>query len=348
MATPIASPPAPGIAPPSGGSFFGHPRGLSTLFFTEMWERASYYGMRALLILYMTAAASGANPGMGMDVATAGAIYGLYTGLVYLLALPGGWVADNLWGQRKAVFVGGCIIAAGHFSLAVPTDVTFYLGLILIVCGTGLLKPNVSTVVGELYPEGGARRDAGFSLFYMGINIGAFFGPLVTSFLGEGYNWHWGFSVAGFGMVLGLIQYKRGERHLAEAGLLASGASAAAVTERSRRFFGGFFALVATSALFGWLVARGTIPLTLPQIAGGLATAILIIAVLYFRLSDRLRRAHRRGEEAAGGDLLALPAGGVLLVRLRAGGIVAQPVRGRSSRTAPSSAGRCRPASSSR
>src|SRR5262245_12694113 len=122
-------------------SFFGHPRGLSTLFFTEMWERASYYGMRALLILYMTAATTGANPGMQLDVGTAAAIYGLYTGLVYLLALPGGWVADKIWGQRRAVFVGGCVIAAGHFSMAIETPQTFYLGLILIVIGTGLLKP---------------------------------------------------------------------------------------------------------------------------------------------------------------------------------------------------------------
>ena len=220
---------------------------------------------------------------MGMDVATAGAIYGLYTGLVYLLALPGGWVADNLWGQRKAVFVGGMhhrgrplLAGRSHRRDLLPRP------------DPDRMRHRVAQAEreygggGSLYPEGGARRDAGFSLFYMGINIGAFFGPLVTSFLGEGYNWHWGFSVAGFGMVLGLIQYKRGERHLAEAGLLALGASAAAVTERSRRFFGGFFALVATSALFGWLVARGTIPLTLPQIAGGLATVILIIVVLYF------------------------------------------------------------------
>jgi POT family proton-dependent oligopeptide transporter len=157
--------PSPSPAAPAGGGFSGHPGGLSVLFFTEMWERASYYGMRALLILYMTAAATGANPGMELDVVTAGAIYGLYTGFVYLLALPGGWVADNLWGQRKAVFVGGCIIAAGHFVLAVPSTFTFFLGLLLVVCGTGLLKPNVSTVVGELYPEGGARRDAGTGAF---------------------------------------------------------------------------------------------------------------------------------------------------------------------------------------
>ncbi|SVE54966.1 uncharacterized protein METZ01_LOCUS507820, partial [marine metagenome] len=156
-----------------GRRFFGQPRGLATLFFTEMWERFSYYGMRALLILFMTAATTEANPGMGLDVGTAAAIYGLYTALVYLLALPGGWVADNLWGQYKAVYVGGWIIAAGHFSMAVPTDFTFYGGLVLIVMGTGLLKPNVSTVVADLYPQGGVERDAGFSVFYMGINLGA-------------------------------------------------------------------------------------------------------------------------------------------------------------------------------
>jgi POT family proton-dependent oligopeptide transporter len=170
----------------AGGSWFGHPRGLSTLFFTEMWERLSYYGMRALLVLFMTTAVATENPGLGFGVERAGAIYGLYTALVYLLALPGGWVADKLWGQRKAVFIGGCIIAAGHFTIAaplvgLPDTPTFFTGLILIVIGTGLLKPNISAIVGDLYPEGGARRDAGFSIYYMGINIGAMLGPFVCS-----------------------------------------------------------------------------------------------------------------------------------------------------------------------
>nr|NIV16028.1 MFS transporter [Fodinibius sp.]NIW79466.1 MFS transporter [Calditrichia bacterium] len=181
--------------------FKGHPRGLSVLFFTEMWERFSYYGMRGILVLFLTAAIEAG--GYGMNTQTAGAIYGLYTALVYLLALPGGWIADNLLGQRQSVFVGGIIIAAGHFSMAIPLQETFYLGLILIVSGTGLLKPNVSAIVGELYPEGGARRDAGFSIFYMGINVGALVGPLVCGFLGEGINWHLGFAAAGVGMVMG-------------------------------------------------------------------------------------------------------------------------------------------------
>ena len=176
-----------------------HPRALPMLFFTEMWERFSYYGMRALLILFMTAAATGANPGMELDVKTSAAIYGLYTFFVYLLSLPGGWVADQIWGQQKAVFVGGVIIAMGHFSMAVPMTETFFLGLILIVIGTGLLKPNVSTIVGELYPEGGAARDAGFSVYYMGINLGAFLGPLLCGYFGEQINWHYGFSLAEIG-----------------------------------------------------------------------------------------------------------------------------------------------------
>ena len=182
-----------------GAQWFGHPRGLSTLFFTEMWERFSYYGMRALLVLFMTEQVGVANGGLGMTVVTATAIYALYTFSVYVLALPGGWIADRLIGQRRAVLVGGVIIAAGHYTLAVPALSTFYLGLILVVLGTGLLKPNVSAIVADLYPEGGARRDAGFSIFYMGINIGALLGTTVCPFLGEKISWHLGFSAAGIG-----------------------------------------------------------------------------------------------------------------------------------------------------
>ncbi len=273
---------AAGARASGGKTFFGQPRGLATLFFTEMWERFSYYGMRALLIFFMTAATTGENPGLELDVGTAAAIYGLYTGLVYLLSLPGGWVADNLWGQRKAVFVGGCFIAAGHFSMAVPTTTTFYAGLVLIVLGTGLLKPNVSTMVADLYPEGGAERDAGFTIFYMGINLGAIGGPLLCSFLGETYNWHWGFSAAGFGMVLGLIQYKMGAGPLGDAGRLRTSDTKAELTAKTRRFFGGFYGIVAAITLFGWLVAQGVIPLTLTQIATALGTSILLIVLIYF------------------------------------------------------------------
>jgi POT family proton-dependent oligopeptide transporter len=194
----------------------GHPRGLTTLFFTEMWERFSYYGMRALLILYMTTAV--ASGGLGFDNKKAAGIYGAYTGSVYLMSIPGGWIADNVLGTRNAVFVGGVIIALGHFSLAAPTIYTFFAGLILIVLGTGLLKPNVSALVGDLYDPEDQRRDAGFSLFYVGINIGAFTAPLVCSYLGEQVNWHLGFAAAGIGMTFGLIQYVLGRNRLAHAG----------------------------------------------------------------------------------------------------------------------------------
>ena len=196
----------------------GHPRGLYTLFFTEMWERMSYYGMRALLVLFMTAALD--KGGLGFDDVTATAIYGLYTASVYVAALPGGWIADRLLGAQRAVWYGGIVIAMGHFTLAIPAGPTFYLGLMLIVLGTGLLKPNISAIVGELYNTRPVSRDAGFTIFYMGINLGAMFGPLVCSTLGESktFGWHYGFAAAGVGMLIGLIQYRWSRRHLGDAG----------------------------------------------------------------------------------------------------------------------------------
>ncbi|MFO8098957.1 MAG: peptide MFS transporter [Salinibacter sp.] len=268
--------------------FFGHPRGLATLFFTELWERFSYYGLRALLVLFMTAPAGAAatNPGLGFGTEKATAIYGLYTAFVYLLALPGGWVADNIWGQRRSVFVGGIIIAIGHFSLALPAlglpEVTFfYLGLALIVVGTGLLKPNISTMVGDLYPEGGARRDAGFSLFYMGINFGAILGPTLCGFLGEGYSWHWGFSLAGFGMLAGLVSYKLGVGNLGQAGLLDAD-DEAAVRRKSRTFYLASAATVAAIVTFGFLATSGAITVTLTQVAEAVGVGIILVTVLFF------------------------------------------------------------------
>ena len=210
-------------------SFFGHPRGLQTLFFTEMWERFSYYGMRAILLLYMTAAV--AAGGMGLSVAEGAAIYGAYTAGVYMAAIPGGFVADRLLGLRRAVFVGGVLIALGHFCLAFGVKPVFYLGLVFIVAGTGLLKPNISAIVGTLYKPEDVRRDAGFSIFYMGINVGAFISPLICGWLaqsdsfkgilgkmglGPENSWHWGFGAAGVGMTLGLVQYVIGGKRLAE------------------------------------------------------------------------------------------------------------------------------------
>ncbi len=200
-------------------TWFGHPTGLSTLFFTELWERFSYYGMRALLVLFMVDTVS--SGGMGLDDKTASAIYGLYTAFVYLAALPGGWIADRLLGAQRAVWVGGLVIAAGHFTLAIPTTAAFFIGLVLVVIGTGLLKPNVSAIVGQLYPEG-ARRDAGFTIFYMGINMGAFLGPLICGYLGEEVNWHAGFGAAGVGMLFGVFQYRFSANRLGEAGLHSS------------------------------------------------------------------------------------------------------------------------------
>ena len=193
-------------------SFFGHPRGLSTLFFTEMWERFSYYGMRAFLILYMTAPA--AAGGLGFADTDAASIYGTYTGSVWGAAILGGLVADRWLGQYRSVLIGGSVIALGHFSLAFKALPFFYLGLSLIVVGTGLLKPNVSILVGSLYEQGDARRDSGFSMFYMGINLGAFLGPLVAGYLAQRVDWHAGFACAGVGMTLGLIQYVIGRRRL--------------------------------------------------------------------------------------------------------------------------------------
>ncbi|HER19775.1 MAG TPA: MFS transporter, partial [Chromatiales bacterium] len=195
-------------------AWFGHPAGLSTCFFTEMWERMSYYGMRALLILYMTEATTSLNPGMGFDVQTAGTIYGFYTFFVYFMALPGGIIADKWLGQYRTVAVGGFLIVGGQFLLAVGQVPTFFAGLVCIVTGTGLLKPNISTMVGSLYPEGDARRDGGFSIFYMGINVGAAIAPLVCGTLGQKVGWGWGFAAAGFGMILGLIQYRFGKKRL--------------------------------------------------------------------------------------------------------------------------------------
>src|SRR5437868_1481743 len=213
-------------------SFFGHPRGLSTLFFTEMWERFSYYGMRALLILFMTAPV--AAGGLGFDTSVAGALYGLYTSMVYMSTLPGGWIADRLIGPRRAVLYGGIVIACGHFSMAFPSLATFYLGLALIVAGTGLLKGNVGVIVGRLYEPNDHRRDAGFSIFYMGINLGAFLAPLVCGYLGQRINWHVGFAAAGIGMVLGLVQYVLGGRYLGDAGLYPAPAESPAAAARLR------------------------------------------------------------------------------------------------------------------
>ena len=268
-------------APNDDRSFFGHPRGLSTLFFTEMWERFSYYGMRVLLILFMTAPV--AAGGLGFETSVAGAVYGLYTSMVYMTSLPGGWIADRLIGQRRAVLYGGILIASGHFSMAFPTLTTFYLGLTLIVLGTGLLKGNVAVIVGQLYAPNDIRRDAAFSIFYMGINLGAFIAPLVTSYLGQRINWHLGFTVAGIGMVLGLVQYVLGARYLGGAGLHpASAASPAAAAQLKQRvqIWGG--AAIAAVVLFAGAMYTGALPITAKQIADAAGVSLLGLTIAFF------------------------------------------------------------------
>ena len=273
---------APGEPTGAGDtSFFGHPRGLSTLFFTEFFERFSYYGMRALLILYMTALV--AEGGLGFDAAKAGAIYGLYGAGVYLLALPGGWIADKLVGQRRAVLIGAIIITLGHFSLAMDTLASFYTGLVLVVIGTGLLKPNISTMVGELYPEGGARRDAGFSIFYMGINLGAFVAPIVCSWLAAEWSWSAGFGAAGVGMLLGIIQYTLGGRHLGQAGLFPdTGVAYAARGRNSRALAYGLGGGIAIIAIILALRSTGAMDITITKAADITGIVIVSLAILYF------------------------------------------------------------------
>ena len=260
---------AEAVFAPDTSGLAGHPRGLSTLFFTEMWERFSYYGMRALLMLFMVAPA--ASGGMGMSAERAAAIYGLYTGSVYFTTIPGGWIADRLLGLRRAVLVGGILIALGHYCLAANVRPLFYAGLVLIVLGTGLLKANISSIVGQLYARDDPRRDAGFSLFYMGINLGAFISPFLCGYLGQRVGWHWGFGAAGVGMTFGLIQYVLGQKRLGQAGVLLEPPANAgrlwvailgAVAAASALLYAvwpyrGWVMLALTGILFAWLLRTG-------------------------------------------------------------------------------------------
>jgi POT family proton-dependent oligopeptide transporter len=261
-------------------AFFGHPRGLSTLFFTEMWERFSYYGMRALLILFMTASA--AEGGLGFDTASAGAVYGLYTSMVYMACLPGGWVADRLIGQRRAVLWGGIIIAAGHFSMAFPSLATFYLGLLLIVIGTGLLKGNISVLVGTLYAPGDERRDAGFSIYYMGINLGAFIAPLICGYLGQQVNWHLGFAAAGIGMVLGVIQYVLGDKFLGDGGKHPATSTPEEYRSNRARALLATAIFVAVVGGIGVGAYTGILPVTPTQIADWAGYLLLLVVLAFF------------------------------------------------------------------
>jgi proton-dependent oligopeptide transporter, POT family len=275
-----------GMRPQDDRRFFGHPRGLSTLFFTEMWERFSYYGVRPLLILFMTAAL--ADGGFGFERNQAAAIVGIYAACVYLASLPGGWVADRLLGLRRAIFWGAVLISLGHLSIGLSGffsgRVPFFVGLILIVLGTGLLKPNISAIVGDLYPEGGARRDAGFSVFYMGINLGSFLGQIVTGVLGEKVGWHWGFGAAGVGMLLGLVSYAFFARStLGSIGVEPTRSADATVQRRQENNVKLTIGIgLAVLVLVVALAATGVVHLD-PQAIGKSMTYVLVgIAVAYF------------------------------------------------------------------
>jgi len=201
-------------ASPVRKELFGHPIGLYVLFFTELWERFSYYGMRAILVLFLVASAQGDNPGWGWDETRALSLYGTYTMFVYLMSIPGGLIADRLLGQKRTVMLGGVLLVLGHGTLALQAPWAFYTGLTLIVLGVGALKPNISTMVGGLYPMGDDRRDKGFIIFYIGINIGALLSALVVGYVGEKIGWHYGFGLAGIGMAVGLLFYILGQRYL--------------------------------------------------------------------------------------------------------------------------------------
>ena len=268
-------------SPAAERTFLGQPRGLATLFLTEMWERFSYYGMRAILVLYLIAPPNGESPpgaGLGLTVGVAAAIYGSYSSLIYLLPLAGGWVADRLTGPRRAVLVGGIVIATGHFMMAVPIQLLFWVGLVVIAAGTGLLKPSISAIVGDLYAPHDTRRDSGFSLFYMGINLGAFIAPLIVGWLAESVSWHVAFLAAGIGMVIGLIQYVIGGKGLGDAGRAVPKPATRVEKIKAGRLLGFVVAGVAIVLLidvfvFGFSVDFITVMLSI---------TIVSVAILYF------------------------------------------------------------------
>jgi POT family proton-dependent oligopeptide transporter len=290
------------------GTFFGHPRGLATLFFTEMWERFTYYGMRALLVLFLVGAVS--SGGFGIDDKTATAIYGLYTASVFLTCLPGGWIADRLIGARRAVLIGGLAITLGNSLLAMSTTPHgFYLGLVVIVVGVGLLKPNVSAMVAELYPEGGARLDAGFTMFYIGINIGSTIGPIVTGEAQQYFGPRAGFGVAAVFMAVGVAQFYFTRRYLGEAGKFVPAPAAAPMAGGAvlpgampapaargkpwlKLWIGGAIAAICLTACgAGWIEVN---PINLARTTTGLIVSMAVLYFGYFFLGAGLSAEERR------------------------------------------------------
>lgn len=264
-------------ADPINSAFFGHPKGLQTLFMTEMWERMSYYGMRGLLVLFMTAALQ--EGGMALTTATATAIYGLYTASVYFMGLPGGWIADRLIGGQKAIWYGGIIIMCGHIVLAIPSNDTFFLGLILVVLGTGLLKPNIGAVVGQLYGKTDERRDSGYAIYYMGINIGSFIGYTVCGWLAANVGWHYAFGAAAIGMAIGLVHFRMTSANLQ--GVSAEPAQAMSEAGQ-RKSWMSILIFLGALALVTALTMLGTLEIDAVSLAQKVAVAFTAIFFIYF------------------------------------------------------------------
>ncbi|MFE3762352.1 peptide MFS transporter [Streptomyces sp. NPDC059104] len=293
-------PASPDLAgPASGKTCLGHPRGLATLFLTEMWERFSFYGMTALLVFYLiSGGAAGAaahlpGGGLGTSLATATAVYSVYSALVYLMTMPGGWIADRVWGARRTVAVGGAVITAGHFVLALPGMGGLMAGLALVAVGSGLLKANISAMVGHLYRDGDdARRNGGFTIFYLGINIGGLAAPLIVGTVGETVSWRLAFVISGVGMGLGLVQFLLGARHLSPEGDRVPHP----LTRGERRTVGrrSLAVAVAAAAFYGAVVATGHYTLTwamLPLTIAGLVIPVLVMVRM--RRDRGLSRAER-------------------------------------------------------
>jgi proton-dependent oligopeptide transporter, POT family len=279
-------------------TIFGHPAGLVTVFFTEMWERLSFYGMRALLILFLVDQV--AHGGLGLDDRTAAAVYGLYVGGTYLACLPGGWIGDRVLGGQRAVLIGGIVIALGHLLLGVaPSTQVFFFGLLVIVLGTGLLKPNASAIVAQLYPEGGARRDAGFTIYYVGVNVGATLGPLIAGLIAQRYGWPYGFMTASVGMAAGVLQYLWGRRLLGDAGRRpmshASDAQLSGAPPRAAlRWIAVAGVLLIAAVALLWSGVVQVAPVALQAVSTQVIVAIAIAYFAYLLFAAGLTRIERR------------------------------------------------------
>ncbi|KJY87121.1 MFS transporter [Pseudoalteromonas piscicida] len=261
----------------SDTGFFGHPKGLQTLFLTEMWERMSYYGMRAMLVLFMTATLQ--QEGLGFTVASAAAIYGLYTGSVYFLGLPGGWIADRLLGGQRAVWYGGIIIMCGHIILAIPSQFSFFVGLIFVASGTGLLKPNISAMVGQLYNDEDNRRDSGYAIYYMGINLGSVIGYAVCGYFMENVGWHWAFGAAAVGMAIGLVNYRLTDKHIATVGNAPTNPMTGS---QSAKAWGAIALVIAVVAAITATAFAGVFVINPVELAKYVAIAFTITFFLYY------------------------------------------------------------------